>query len=173
MGHDAAGLTPTVDITRTGPTTFDVEVFEWQQEMLANLVEQLRDLLLEGSSPLLRRLYPTAYPDDAEADAKYGELVRDQLLESHLSALDTLERTSATAAPVPMTDAELGQWMQAINSVRLILGTRLDVSEDDEPDDLDEDDPDYALHAVYDVLSVMLDLIVRALTETLPPPRVS
>ena len=44
-----------------------------------------------------------------------------------------------------LTEAELVGWMNAINSLRLVLGTRLDVSEDDDPRRVADDDPDLVI----------------------------
>jgi len=143
---------------------YDLETFEWQRQMLSNLVPSLRDLLLDGSSPILRRLYPTAYPADAEANKAFEELVHDQLLEQKLAALDTVE-SSLTATE--LSEAQLTEWMNAINSIRLVLGTRLDISEEDDPLDVPEDDPDRPLWVSYEMLSQMLGLIVEVLTGSL------
>ena len=144
--------------TRSG--TYNVVVLEWQRSLLENLVDQLRDLLLDGSSPLLRRLFPTAYPGDATADAAYAELVGDQLLAAKLDAIETVE---ATLDGGEITEEQLIGWMQAINSLRLVLGTRLDVSEDIDPGDVADDDPDRPLWVSYELLSQMLSIIVDAL----------
>ena len=146
--------------TRSG--TYRVQVLGWQQSMLTNLVDQLRDLLLDDSSPLLRRLFPTAYPSDAEADAAYADLVGDQLLAAKLDALDTVE---ATIEGGEFTEEQLIGWMQAVNSLRLVLGTRLDVSEDLDPGDVADDDPDKALWVSYELLTQMLAIIVDALED--------
>ena len=144
--------------------SFDLETFEWQQEMLGSLAASLRDLLLTGSSPMLRRLYPTAYPSDAEANDAYNELVHDQLLEQRLAALDTLEDTMTRDE---LTIDELSQWMNAINAIRLVLGTRLDLSEDDDPREIADDDPDRPLWLSYELLTQMLALIIDALETKL------
>lgn len=146
--------------TRSG--AYRVQVLGWQQSLLTNLVDQLRDLLLDGSSPLLRRLFPTAYPSDAEADAAYADLVGDQLLAAKLDALDTVE---ATIGGGEFTEEQLIGWMQAVNSLRLVLGTRLDVSEDLDPGDVAADDPDKALWVSYELLTQMLAIIVDALED--------
>ena len=49
--------------------------------------------------------------------------------------------------------------MQAVNGVRLVLGTILDVSEDDDVDELEEHVPEYQLYAY---LSWLLDSAVLA-----------
>ncbi len=139
---------------------FDVEILDWQRQLLENLIDPLRDLLLEGSSPVLRRLYPTAYPADAKANEAFDELVHDQLLEQKLAALETVEESMGSDT---LTEEQLLQWMSAINSIRLVLGTRLDVSEDEDPGAISEDDPDRALWLSYDLLSQMLGIILGAL----------
>lgn len=141
--------------------TYDLETYEWQRQMLSGLITSLRDLLLEGSSPILRRLYPTAYPSDAEANAAFDALVHDQLLEQKLAALDTVE---SSLGATELSEPELVQWMNAINSLRLVLGTRLDISEDDEPLAVADDDPDRPLWVSYELLSQMLALIVDTLS---------
>lgn len=144
-------------IERNEAGGFDIEVFDWQRQLLENLIDPLRDLLLDGSSPVLRRLYPTAYPADAQADQAFGELVHDQLLEQRLAALETVEESMYGRT---LTEEQLHQWMNAINSIRLVLGTRLDVSEDEDPEDIADDDPDRALWLSYALLSQMLSLLL-------------
>ena len=46
-----------------------------------------------------------------------------------------------------------------------MLGTILDVSEDQDPDDIDEDDPLAGEFHLYNFLSWLLDWAVRALGE--------
>lgn len=152
-------------VDRSAPDHFTIEIQPWQRDLLEHLIPQVRDLLLEGSSPSLRRLFPTAYPGDAEADSAYQELVGDQLLESKLAALDTVEENLTASS---LSEDQLLQWMNAVNSLRLVLGTRLDVSEDDDPTDvlaLDEDDPERQLWLIYQLLSEMLSVIVDALSS--------
>ena len=166
MGHDATGLTPAAGyleavIIERSDAGFEVEILSWQRQMMEGLIPQLRELLLAGDSPAIRRLFPTAYPNDAQANADYDALVHDQLLESRLAALDTVE---SNLEATQLSEPELYQWMQAINSIRLVVGTRLDVSEEDDPDVLlDEEHPDRQLWLIYQLLTEMLAIIVDAL----------
>ena len=53
--------------------------------------------------------------------------------------------------------------MQSVNALRLVLGTRLDVSEDDDgSEDLPEDHPDAPVWAMYHYLTFLLDRIITA-----------
>ena len=75
----------------------------------------------------MRRVFPVAYPDDAEADSDYQELVGSELARKHRDELDVLAST-ADASEIDST--QLGQWLGALEVLRLMLGTSLDVSED-------------------------------------------
>jgi len=80
--------------------------------------------------PSLKRLFPPAYTRDDEAEREYVGVARSRLLEHHRRALQTLSET----AMAKVLDAEqVQQWMTALNDIRLVLGTVLDVREDNEP----------------------------------------
>ena len=151
-------------IRRTRKGDFEIRLADGERDLLARLVPQLRELLLDaedGPDPSLRRLFPTAYPDDPERDAEYHQLVHDDLLGRHQAALDTLE---ATIQETRLDEEQLVAWMGAINDLRLVLGTRLDVSEDTDLD-VDPEDPDSAALAVYGYLGFLLEHVVAALAD--------
>ena len=141
----------------------EIKITEDERSLLADLIDQLRELVLSTSpegdvDPALRRLYPTAYADDAQHEAEYQRLMRDQLLERRLSHLDVVENT--------LNDQELNQeslssWIMSINDLRLVLGTHLDVSEDEEPRFLDDDDPKQHQSAIYHYLSHLLGELIE------------
>jgi hypothetical protein len=151
-------------VRRTGQGTYRVRLPEPERDLLASLAEQLRELLVETTDdPTVRRLFPTAYNEDPERDREYQQLVRDELLEGRLAVLATLE---ATLAADELDESELTAWLRALNDVRLVLGTRLDVSEDLR--DVDADDPDAPAYAVYEYLGFLLSEVVDALAAGLP-----
>jgi hypothetical protein len=137
-----------------------------EREVLASTLDQLRQALVADPDDAgLRRLFPPGYADDPERDAEYRELVRDELLEGRLAAIDTVE---AGLGGDPVAPDAAGSWLQALNALRLVVGTRLDVSEDDEPV-LDPAHPDAPLWALYLFLSQLVEELVGALAGTLPP----
>ena len=144
---------------------FRVDLSDDERAVLASLASQLRELLVAehdrevDPDPSLRRLYPTAYGDDEDRNRDYRELVGDDLLAGRLGALDTVE---ATLDAERLDEAELAAWMRSMNDLRLVLGTRLDVDED--PGEVDPDDPDAAAHAVYGYLGWLLEHIVACLS---------
>jgi hypothetical protein len=154
---------PARRIRRTRQGDFEVRLPEVERALLGTLVGALR-AALDGdvaAEPTLRRLFPPAYvdPDDQEAEAEYQGLMQDELLASRRAALEVLE---ATATRDRLDEGELLSWMTALNQLRLVLGTRLDVSEDDPPLP-DPDDPAAALHEVYHYLGVLLEAVLDAL----------
>jgi hypothetical protein len=140
---------------------FDVYVAPELRAGLTGIYSQL-DELLEGSpdDPELRRLQPPAYLDDPEREAAYRLLAGEELRTSRRAALQAaiqgLEQKEAT-------EDQLWSWMQAINAVRLVLGTRLDVSEDSEPMPRPAGDPLEAEQSAYLALTYLQYEIVKAL----------
>lgn len=140
---------------------FRVNLARDVRQFLVRLADEI-DEIVTLDIPETRRLFPTAYPDDPEKDAGYQVLARDGLIDKRQTAADTLR---ATIDAEIVTEDELAQWMSVINDARLVLGTRLDVTEDDEPD---LDDPNLGLYLIYDELGYLLDSIVKVMVAVLP-----
>jgi hypothetical protein len=154
-------------VKRLGPDRYRIQLPEQERDVLRSLVPQLRELLTTDD-PSLTRLFPTAYPDDPERDAGYQALVRDELLEKRFASLDVLEATiDAADGHRELSGDELSAWMRALNDLRLVLGTRLDVTEDDDAGDIDPSDPDAPAWAIYHYLAMLLTFVVDALADDL------
>ena len=141
--------------------TFRLDLPDETRQVILDLAESLEELVALDV-PDTRRLFPTAYPDDPERDAGYQIFARDQLVEQRIEAAKTIR---ATLDNKSLTEEEFSTWMRAVNDARLVLGTRLDVSEDDE---LDLSQPDFELHLLYHQLGVVLHHMVEAMAGTLP-----
>jgi hypothetical protein len=153
-------------VRRRGEGRYQVRLRPNERALVEDLVGQLREQLLASTDdPSVRRLFPPAYPNDPERDAGYQLLTRDELLEQRLAAIDVVERTLDGR---DLDTAEMTAWMGTLNSLRLVLGTRLDV--DEELPDLDPDDPQAPAYAVYEYLGWLLSQVVDALGSDLPPP---
>ena len=148
-------------VRRTRKGDFALLLPDDERELLANVLPQLQQLLAgDLADPAIRRLFPTAYNDDPERDREYQQLVRDELADRHRAAIDTV---LGTLEAERISEEQLTAWMHAINQLRLVLGTRLDVGEDDSPVP-DPDDPDAALVVLYGYLGYLLESIVEALS---------
>ena len=151
--------------------SIEVGIEENEREVLRHLVAQLRMLVRAETSTAVdehsavRRLFPTAYSTDPEREDEYQEMVRGTLVDQRLAAIDTVEQTLDSDT---LDDDSAGAWMRTLNDLRLVVGTRLDVSEDQT--EIDPEDPDAELYAVYDYLGFLVDRLVVALAQTLPDP---
>lgn len=156
---------PPVDRTRHG---YRINLGDRERDVVRSLLGEMRGLLTGPSDhPALRRVFPTAYhqAEDAERDDEYQRLMREELVASRLTGIDTV--MAALDAEPPLTEAQMLAMMQALNGLRLVLGTVLDVSEDDDPDDVDDDHPMAAEYRLYGFLSWLLEWTVRALSSGL------
>ena len=148
-------------IESRGDGRYGVDLSEDERGVLASLPGQLREAL-DAGEPTLYRLFPPAHADDDTANEEYATLVGPGLVDGKLRALAELERTARATS---LDEEELGAWLGALESLRLALGTQLDVT--DEGSSLDLDDPDAPRLALYQWLSWLQDEVVSALSEGL------
>jgi len=152
---------PRVRLLRGG--TYEIRLPDDEREMLRRLCSELRDLLI-AEDPSIGRLYPDAYGDDAAASAEYARLMRDDLTAGHLEALETMERT---AAETRLDGVQMTAWLGALNDIRLVLGTRLDVTEDLYETGLPPGDPRGPQFALYQYLGYLQEQVVEAVAGSL------
>jgi len=139
---------------------FAVTLDPRERELIKQLLNELRELLaLPADDPRVRRLYPAAYAEDQELEDEYRKLTREELVEGRLASIEAVEQTIDREL---LTLEELTAWMQAVNSLRLVLGTILDISEDDQELAFDPDEPNARTVALYGYLGGLLDEIVDA-----------
>ncbi len=146
---------------------FQVKLSAEAKRGIVALAEEL-EAIQSTDRPEVRRLFPTAYADDAERDAGYQVFARDQLIEQRREAVDIIRRTADAEF---LTVEELSAWMGVLNDLRLVIGTMLDVSEDDH--DIDLGSPDADSQLLYRYLGEVVHGIVEALTTALPEPETS
>ena len=125
-----------VVVKKNGPVfrlkngNYKIELADDHRQLITQLVEQLRDSLATTTDDAnLRRLFPTAYNNDAKKDAEYQRLMRDELLESRLAAIDVTIKVIAQNDEI--SAEEIDAFARSINSLRLVLGTTLDIAESD------------------------------------------
>ena len=147
---------------------FELRIPAGERDILRSVGPSLREVLVRqatalhhGEDPAVDRLFPVAYPEDDDRQAEFRLLAHDQLLESHLGALAVLEET---ADANELTEDQLQAWMRALNHVRLVLGTRLDVTEEGDERPRSPRDPRARAFAVYDYLTYLQGDIIEALS---------
>lgn len=152
-------------IKRARDGGFDVRLDQEERDLLRTLPAQLRELLEAGDDddPSLRRLFPPAYVSDEEHQDEYQRLMGPDLRDHHLQAIGIME---ATVDRERLDEGELTAWLSALNDLRLVIGTRLDVSEDMDME-VEPSDPRAPGLALYGYLSWLEEQVVTALASAL------
>jgi hypothetical protein len=123
-----------------------------------------------SEDPVLKRLFPDAYPDDATASSDFRRFTeRDLKAKKVADAQQVLDRLAATelgAHDLRIPRDEVEAWLRTLTSVRLAVATRLGISDADAADELSalpEDDPRSFLVSVYDWLGFAQETMINAL----------
>jgi hypothetical protein len=122
-----------------------------EHDALRSLPAQLRPIVTgdadsDVAETIRSRLFPRAYDDD-ELDAEFRDLVGGGLADQRLEQLDTFSRTLQGGAHVrgrwtiDIDDDEAHAWLAVVNDTRLVLGSLVGISDEEEwsagPDEQD------------------------------------
>lgn len=154
-------------VKRTRKGDFKMILTADERAVLGGLPSQLRSLLAEGDAgdPAHARLFPAAFVDDPERSQAFADLVHGDLVRQRMDALDTFERTLADARlQTRLSEDELLAWLGVLNDLRLVLGVRLDVTEETTDRDFVDGSEERRLFSLYRFLSYLVDQIVGALS---------
>ena len=150
---------PPAPIERTDAGAFVVHLGAEERDLLRRLAVQLEELLAEEpDDPSLRRLRPRAHEDD-EVESEFRALMGAYL---EAGRLENLRGLAATVGQERLDAEELACWLAALNDLRLVLGTRLDVTEDSFADGFDPAAPNAYELAVYAFLTWVQEAAVVA-----------
>lgn len=110
--------------------------------------------------PALARLFPDGYTDDEEAASDFRRFTEPDLRTKKLMcariAQATLEDWTGRR---DLSDEQARHWLLALNDLRLTLGTRIGIGDDEAPDNK-EDNPTFHL---YDWLTYLQGTLVEAI----------
>lgn len=114
-----------------------------------------------GVDPGADRLDQAPYPDDKEASAEYRRLMADEMTQSRAADRSAFALTvEQSPGGVNLSAGESEAWLRVLAEARLVLASRMGISEDGWEDDLSEEDPAVALLHY-------LGWLQQSLTETL------
>lgn len=143
---------------------FDLNLDDDRREVLTVLLRDLEARIdAAPDDPDLVRLSPPAYLDDPDADAAYQLLAGEELRASHRASIESVIESLGRKR---LTEAEAWAWIQSLNAVRLVAGTRLDISEDDHGPfgrPTPKTPEERSLWAVYDFTTYLQHEVVEAL----------
>ena len=150
---------PPAPIERTGAGDFLLRLGPEERGLLRRLSAELEELLAaEPEDPSLRRLRPRAYEDE-EVEREFRSLMGAEL---ESLRLENLRGLAETAGRDRLDAEELDRWLAALNDLRLVLGTRLEVTEDQFADGFDPSAPHAYELAVYAFLTWLQEAAIDA-----------
>jgi hypothetical protein len=123
-----------------------------------------------SDDPVLRRLFPNAYPHDADASSDFRRFTERGLRTTKVTdaqiVLDDLATTDAGHVDLRVQPDHVEAWLRTLTSVRLAVATRLGVTDAESADQLaslHESDPRSYMVSVYDWLGFAQETMVGAL----------
>jgi hypothetical protein len=138
----------------------------------AMFAEDLASILDPGDpagppeDPVLARLFPDVYGDDAEAASDFRRYTEQGLRDGKVAAARTVLATLPDeGGRVRLSAGDAEAWLRALNDVRLALGVIVGITEDYERElaDVTATDPRSAYLQVYDWLTFLQETLVRSL----------
>jgi hypothetical protein len=151
--------------------------------VLSRLFEQMAELLNDSESesnsdplakmlnmsgstqisddPALARLFPNGYTDDEHASADFRRFTEQDLRATKIAALATVRENLNDWTGKSTVSAQQAQdWLKALNDLRLVLGTRLEITDEVEID-FEADEP--GIH-LYNYLTFLQGTLIDSLT---------
>jgi hypothetical protein len=120
--------------------------------------------------PVLKRLFPDAYPEDPGASADFRRFTERDLKAMKVAearvVLDRLATTELGARDLKIPANEVESWLRTLTSVRLAVATRLGIRDSADADELatlPEEDPRSFMVSVYDWLGFAQETLISAL----------
>ncbi|GAA1614017.1 DUF2017 domain-containing protein [Kribbella sancticallisti] len=171
--------------------TVIVSFAEHEADILANLLRNLVELLYDGMPPresrssdplaelldndgptsppedvVLQRLLPDAYQADDQAAGEFRRFTERGLRDSKVSdAKRVLAAIEASGDEgIALEGDDQLAWLRALNDLRLAIGTRLDIKEEDDYgvwEKLPDDDPRRLTYDLYDWLGYLQSALLH------------
>lgn len=120
--------------------------------------------------PVLQRLFPDAYPHDAQASSDFRRFTERELKTKKIAdarvVLDRLATTRGGEVDLRVPAEEIEAWLRTLTSVRIAVATRLGITDAESADDLAElpdSDPRAYMASVYDWLGFAQETMISAL----------
>jgi hypothetical protein len=131
--------------------------------LIGELAALLADAEADDGDDVWKRLHPSAYRDDPDAEAEYRSLTEAGLRGQRDDRIAACRNDLAAGGEIELHDPDAAErWLQVLNDLRLALGTRLGVSQDDDRE-IDPDDPAAQPWLVYSWLTAVQDAVVHTL----------
>ena len=136
----------------------------------------VRDLQAEpdapevSDDPVLRRLFPNAYPHDDKASADFRRFtehdLRGKKVDDAQIVLRDLARTNGGTQDLRIDPTDGQAWLRTLTAVRIAVATRLGITDAESAEELAElpdEDPRSYLMSVYDWLGFAQETLISSL----------
>jgi hypothetical protein len=152
-------------VRRTRRGAYELRLPSWERDALRSLPGQLRELL-GTDDPAIGRLFPPAYEDDPDSNEEYARLMREELLGERRRSLEVMEATIDSRL---LDEEQALAWLGALNDLRLVLGTRLDITEESYDEEIPDGHPQALLYSLYFYLGWLEEQVVEELASEIDP----
>lgn len=151
---------------RRSDGAFDLVLADSVRDDLRHLLDELEDLLSsEPDNADLHRLHPPAYLDHPDQEAAYQILAGDELRTSRQHDIDAMR---SSLAATTLDEDQMWRWIRSINAIRLVVGTRLGIDDDDDnepPSHRELTETEIGLWGLWEFTSVVQHFLIEALGQ--------
>jgi hypothetical protein len=154
--------------------TLDADTFE----VLRSTAREVAAIVAEPpDQEVSDRLFPRAYldPTEEQAEQELRDLTHSDLVQTRLTALEAVtddleirEVGRRGRVEIVLAPGQEQLWLTALNDARLVFGTLLGVTQDEQAD-YKATDPRYEYGVVYRFLSALQQELVELLLGEMPP----
>lgn len=123
-----------------------------------------------SDDPVLRRLFPNAYPHDESAASDFRRFterdLRGKKVDDAQLVLRDLAATEGGGLPLRVDPADAEPWLRTLTGVRLAVATRLGITDADSAEELGElpdEDPRSHMMSVYEWLGFAQETLLATL----------
>ena len=123
-----------------------------------------------SDDPVVRRLFPNAYPHDESASSDFRRFterdLRGKKVDDAQIVLRDLDRTDGGRQALRIDPADAEAWLRTLTGVRLAVATRLGITDAESAEELAElpdEDPRSYMMSVYDWLGFAQETLVATL----------
>lgn len=113
------------------------------------------------TDPVLSRLYPDAYPDDPEASLEFRRFTERSLRDASVERAERVLQIISEGPELQLVNEQWNDMVGFLNDLRLALGTRLEITQSLENQELDDNDPRSALFDLYGWLTWVQEMLIE------------
>jgi hypothetical protein len=137
-----------------------------ERALLTSLTEQLRQVLGGdlAADPVAARLFPDAYPDDAEASAEFRRWTQSDLLTQKTTNADVVHAWLTGARDGAFAGEDEQAWLRCLTDLRLTIADRLGIVDAASDSASAAADDGVGLRDIYDWLGYVQEHLVTTLT---------